>query len=387
MNVTIRRLARNLAVGLGALMLACIVAFVAWREIGQLRVAAARRIDTPDGIDVLEKVRIGGTDQWISIRGRHLGNPVLLYLHGGPGFPMMPFAHTFQTPWEDSFTVVQWDQRGTGKTYRANDPAQVRATITFERMLQDAHDVTQYLRKRLGKQKVILLAHSWGTMIGIPLVKRHPELFYAYVGTGQVINVQDNERVGYEHALAVARERHNAQAVAELEALAPYPDPKKGTSAPRLVLRKWQRELGLSSVGKSDREILVEMLSAGLRSPDYTLADNLVWLQRKDSRMSRDALAVEIDKFDLRALGYEFELPVVFLLGKRDWQVPSVIAEEYLQHVEAPYKRLVWFDRSAHTPPYEQPEEFHSALVEYVLPLAQGAGPQAPDAGPAGTER
>lgn len=366
----IKKVLKAAALTLGIALLLILSGFFAWRETGQWWQARERLIDTAQGIDVLEKVRIGGIDQWISIRGRHRDSPVLLFLHGGPGVPMMPFISVFQTPWEEHFIVVQWDQRGTGKTYTDNDPTAVLPTMTHERMLQDARELTMYLQKRLRKERIFLLGHSWGSMLGLPLVKRYPELFYAYVGTGQVINVQDNERVGYERTLAVARERRNDQAITELLAIAPYPDPAKGTTAPRLVLRKWQREFGLGIRGKTDLQILREMLSAGLRSPDYTIADNLTWILRRDSTFSRNALAKEIDQFDVRPLGYRFDIPVIFMLGRHDWQVPATIAAEYFDRIESPQKQLVWFEASAHSPPSEQPDEFARALTDEVLPLA-----------------
>jgi pimeloyl-ACP methyl ester carboxylesterase len=366
----IRTLLKYGALALGSVLLLVVLAFFAWRETGQWLQARERRIDPADGVEVLEKVRLGGIDQWISMRGRHRDSPVLLYLHGGPGFPMMPFTSVFQTPWEEHFIVVQWDQRGTGKTYTDNDPATVLPTMHHERMLQDARELTLYLRARLHKDRIFVLGHSWGSMLGIPLVKRYPELYYAYIGTGQVINVQDNERVGYERTLAVARERHNDQAIAELQAIAPYPDPVKGTNEPRQVLRRWQREFGLGVRGKTDRQILMEMLSAGLRSPDYTMADNLTWILRRDSTYSRNALAKEIDAFDVRPLGYRFDVPVVFMLGRHDWQVPATIAAEYFGRIDAPFKQLIWFEASAHSPPSEEPEKFLRALVDVVLPLA-----------------
>jgi len=367
--LSVRNFFRYTALAIGSFVLLSVVAFVVWREVGQLTQARERQIDTVNGIDVLEKVRLGGIEQWVSIRGRDRSKPVLLFLHGGPGFPMMPFVSVFQKPWEEHFVVVQWDQRGTGKTYNENDPATVLPTMTHERLLQDARELTLYLRLRLGKERIFVLGHSWGSMLGLPLVKRYPELFHAYIGTGQVINVQDNERVGYEHTLAIARERRNAVAVAELEAIAPYPDPVKGTSASRLVLRRWQRDFGLGVRGKTDTQIMLEMLNAGLRSPDYTITDNLTWILRRDSAFSRDALAREIDQFDVRKLGPEYELPIVFMLGRHDWQVPAVIAADYFSTISAPQKRLVWFEESAHSPPSEEPAAFARALVEVALPL------------------
>lgn len=376
-----KKIGRGMALVLVGMILIASASFLVWRELGIRSVAEDRMIKTEDGIAVLEKVRIGGIDQWISIRGRHRSNPVILYLHGGPGFPMMPFAHSFQTPWEEHFTVVQWDQRGTGKTYNENDPAVVLPTMSHERMLEDAHELTLMLRKRFQTDRIFVLGHSWGSMLGIPLVKRYPELFYAYIGTGQVINVMENERVGYQRTLMIANQQNNAIAVAELKSIAPYPNPATGTSAPRKVLRKWQRELGLGVRGKSDSQIMAEMLSYGLKSPDYSLGDNLVWIRRLDSTFSRDALSGEIDRFDVNPLGYDFQIPVIFMLGRHDWQVPSTIAAEYFGKVNAPYKKLIWFETSAHSPPSEEPDLFQQMLVREVLPLAKPRPVQAASQG------
>jgi len=358
------------AIGVAALVLVVVVAFFGWREYAQSSVIADRAITTGKGVELLEKVRIGGIDQWINVRGQNRDNPVLLHVHGGPGDPMMPFSHIFQTPWEKYFTVVQWDQRSAGKTYTGNDPEAIRPTLTIDRMVEDARELTEYLRNRFGKDKILVLCHSWGTMMGIPLVKRYPELFYAYVGVGQVVNVHENEIVGYRQTLKVARERNISQAVSELEALAPYPHPTEGTKKTRHLLREWQREFGYELHNISRDELLRKTLLAGLASPEYNLAELKDLFLFKGNTLARTQMEAEIDAFDLNPLGYDFELPLVFLLGRHDWITPSVIAEAYLGKVNAPHKKLVWFEDSAHGVPGEEPEKFFRALVEEVLPLA-----------------
>ena len=143
-----------------------------------------QKVVTPGGIDQQIEIDIGGIKQWITIRGRDLNNPILLFIHGGPAAPEMPTSWTFQNPWEDYFTVVQWDQRGAGKTYNANDPKKIAPTITVQRMEQDAQEVVQYLRKTYHKDKIFVLGHSWGSFLGLELAKEHPEWLYAYVGMG-----------------------------------------------------------------------------------------------------------------------------------------------------------------------------------------------------------
>jgi proline iminopeptidase len=183
-----------------------------------------QKVVTHGGIDQQLALDIGGTKQWITIRGRYLHNPILLFIHGGPGAPEMPTSWTFENPWEDYFTVVQWDQRGSGKTYAANDPEKIRPTVTAERMERDAQEVVQYLRATYHKDKVFVMAHSWGTLLGLELAKQHPEWLYAYVGMGQMIDSRESERLGYENTLKDAEAAHNEEALRELRAIAPYPE-------------------------------------------------------------------------------------------------------------------------------------------------------------------
>ena len=128
-------------------------------------IANARKIVTPNGVERLEKVRIGGIEQWVSIRGTDKRNPVLLFIHGGPGYVSIPMSWWFSRGWEEYFTVVQWDQRGAGKTYLINDPKSVAPTLTLERMVADTEEMISWVRKDLGKQKIFVLGHSWGSYL------------------------------------------------------------------------------------------------------------------------------------------------------------------------------------------------------------------------------
>src|SRR5262249_30716677 len=181
-----------------------------------------QKIVTPNGIDEKALVTINGTKQWITVRGRDLRNPILLFIHGGPAAPEMPTSWTFQNGWEDYFTVVQWDQRGSGKTYNANDPARIAPTLTPPQMEADVDAMVQYLRATYHKPKIIVLGHSWGSLLGIKLAHRHPEWLYAYVGIGQMIDTVASERESYEDLLRIAAARHNEQGLKELRSIAPY---------------------------------------------------------------------------------------------------------------------------------------------------------------------
>src|SRR5580658_5651757 len=157
----------------------------------------------PGGIDELKAVDIGGIKQWISVRGNNPANPILLFIHGGPGSPMMPESWIFQRPWEDFFTVVQWDQRGSGKTFSASG-RQPDTSMTLEQMQADTEQLIDLLRQTYGKKKIFLMAHSFGSVIGLRVAQHRPDALYAYVGIGQVVNVVQNETVGYQQTLAQA---------------------------------------------------------------------------------------------------------------------------------------------------------------------------------------
>jgi pimeloyl-ACP methyl ester carboxylesterase len=365
----IRRILRWLLWTVAALAVV-VIGLLGLRAVLQHQIRSAQAIASPPGIDSMEAIELGGIKQWIHIRGRDRRNPILLYLHGGPATPMMPFAYTFQTQLEGAFTVVEWDQRGAGKTYFANDPEKIAATITYDRIEADALELVNYLRQRFAQPKIFVIGHSWGTMLGLPLVHAHPELFYAYVGTGQVVNVRENERVGYAHVLAEAQRRHDEQGIRELNAIAPYPDPVTGTyNDKENVVRKWEFQYGFALYGKTS--LYREMLKLASVSPDYSLHDFYFFI----AEPSYPALQQWVDRFDAPALGPDFQVPIVFIFGRTDWQVPGILAEEYLKTLSAPSKAFYWVEHASHSAMVEQPVEFAKLMIEHVRPFAPATPP------------
>lgn len=203
-----------------------------------------QRIVAPNGVQDLYKARIGGIDQWISVRGQDKSNPVVLFLHGGPAAPLIPGIWEFQRPIEEYFTVVNYDQRGAGLTYLASRPEAIGDTVHIGRYVADAIEVAEHIRQRLGQHKLVLMGHSWGTIVGMQAARERPDLFSAYVGIGQVINARDNERLSFQYALDQARMRQNKQAVAELESIAPYPGDQPITRERIMIARKWAQFYG-----------------------------------------------------------------------------------------------------------------------------------------------
>lgn len=331
-------------------------------------IADARRIATREGVEELLEIPVGGTKQWISVRGRNRNNPILLMIHGGPASPELPSSWAFQAGWEDFFTVVQWDQRGSGKTYNANAPALIAPTLSLDRITQDAAEVVQYLRHRYGKQKVFALGHSWGSLVGLGLAQRHPEWLFAYVGMGQVISGQENERVGYALTLATAEATHNAAALQELKAIAPYPEKDGSLPLQKLgIERKWSNTFGGLVHG---RDGILHFLNLAELSPDYGPRD--VEAIDLGSRLSLPHLLPDLARFDFTRVT-RFDCPIVIFAGRHDTTTPSQVAADWLQQVSAPDKQLIWFENSAHMMMLEEPGRMLLHLVQDVLPLAERA--------------
>ncbi|HYD46626.1 MAG TPA: alpha/beta hydrolase, partial [Phenylobacterium sp.] len=336
-------------------------------------IADARKIVAPQGIEELREVEIGGIKQWISVRGRDRRNPILLFIHGGPGYTEMPIAWLYQKPWEDYFTVVQWDQRAAGKTAAANHQAKVLPTVTIERMTRDGEELVALLRRDYGKDKVFVLGHSWGSVIGLNLAIRRPEWLHAYIGMGQMIDWQAAERASYAFALREAQADKNAKAVAELKAIAPYPPPDGELTFDQVIVeRNWVIHYGGLTANRRDFNY---DLNARKLSPDYTAADHAA---SRENSVNLRRLLPELNRLDFTGTR-ELKTPVFMFAGRRDYQTPSQVVADWFERVKAPQKKLVWFEHSAHVPYLEQPGKALMHLVQDIRPIAVAAGDAAPE--------
>jgi pimeloyl-ACP methyl ester carboxylesterase len=333
----------------------------------------AQAIQQPPGIDEQQYVTIGGIRQWISVRGHDRRNPILLFIHGGPASVEAPVSWLYQSAWEDYFTVVQWDQRGAGKTWLANDPKLVTPTLSKERMVEDAEEMTAWLREHYGKRKIIVVAHSWGTIMGLELARRHPDWLHAYVGMGQMIYGRDNERLGYEWALGRAKAEHNAEAVKALEGIAPYPRADGTVSVDQvLVQRQWVIHYGGLTWGRPDFDY--EQRAATL-SPDYKPDE--IWPEDGIGE-SLPHLLPAMGAFDVRGVT-KMDCPVFIFAGAHDYETPSQLAIDWIDALHAPRKGLVRFENSAHMMELEEPGKMLLHLVNDVRPIAVEAGDAAPE--------
>lgn len=336
-------------------------------------IANARKIVTPNGVERLEKVRIGGIEQFVSIRGTDKRNPVLLFIHGGPGYVSIPMSWWFSRGWEEYFTVVQWDQRGAGKTYLINDPKSVAPTLTLERMVADTEEMISWVRKDLGKQKIFVLGHSWGSYPGLEVAKHHPDWLYAYIGVGQLTNGPESERRGWAYTVDAARRAGNSEAVRQLEAIAPYFAPGHPSLLKDIYTeRKWLDFYGgvmAHRTGNSAESDLSKL------SPDYSDEEiPRIW---EGNEFSEHYLLAQVLSLDLSGIK-ELDCPVIIFAGRYDINVNSQVAAEWFASVKAPSRQFVWFENSAHLPMTEEPGKFLLSLVRYARPIAERAGDVSP---------
>lgn len=313
----------------------------------------------PASIATMELVTIGGLPQSVWFRGMDRRNPAVILLHGGPGASESALVRHYDADLERYFVMVYWEQRGAGRSYRSDIP---RDSMTMAQFEQDLDEVVDLTRQRFGKERIILLAHSWGTVPGTIYASRHPDKVAAYVGVAQIADFAEGQRVSHEWAMAQAAQRNEPAALSELAAMGALPR----TVDEELALGRWTERFGGVFHGDLSTGTLI---LAALSTDEANLVDLVKFGQ--GNRFSLESLRPEYSKVNLTAYRL-FKVPMFFLLGRYDWHVPSVLAERYFQLLDTPCARLVWFEQSAHHPPFEEPGRFVRVLRDEVRPIAEG---------------
>ncbi len=332
---------------------------VGYRACRQHQNADALAIQSANGIEESMFVKIGGIEQWITIRGQDRNNPVVLFLHGGPAEPSNLVYFAQFKPWAKDFTVVQWDQRGAGKTF-ARSGDSIGPTMTIDRMTDDGLELAEYLRTHLHKDKLILIGHSWGTVLGVRMAKARPDLFYAYVGAGQVVNFQRNEAAIYERVLDKAKAFGNQSAVKELESSGP---PPYKSFAALYAQRKWATYYeGVDSFVAAGQ-------IAARYAPGYSLQDLMQVLpsvRLTKSRLLGDSLDGPFTTVDLESLGHDFALPMFVIAGPDDYFTSPELAKLYVDSLTAPRKEFVLLKAGGHFAIYTHTDLFLKELLDLV---------------------
>ena len=304
-------------------------------------------------------VNINGVEQGMFIRSKDATHPVLLYLHGG--LPETFLTQKYPTDLEDYFTVVWWEQRGSGLSYSTDIPPE---TMTVEQLISDTLVVTNYLRHRFGQEKIYLMGHSGGTFIGIQAAARAPELYDAYIGVAQMSYQLKSERLAYEYMLQQFQENGNTRMVRKLEA-APV-TMTDGTPDAYLAMRdEAMHSLGIGTA-HAMKSVLSGIFFPSLTFRGYTLLEKVnMW--RGKSQSGVNPYWDEMTATDLTIKVPELEIPVYFFGGVYDYTCSYTLAKDYLEKLQAPMKGFYTFERSAHSPLFEEPERFIEIMVNDVM--------------------
>jgi pimeloyl-ACP methyl ester carboxylesterase len=309
----------------------------------------------PGSIADASYLHLGGLDQWVMMRGESIDNPPLILLHGGPGFSETHFFRHFNSALEKTFTVVYWDQRGSGKSFNRGIP---RSSMTVEQFIADLDDLVEAVCNRVGKKKVVIFGHSWGSALGVLYAARFPTKVAAYVGSGQIGDWQAGESASYSFALAEAERRHNRKALDELRAIGPPPHTVKRLWTERTWLQRLEGQLDAKALWNMGRIFLGAPESSVLDLPDLL----------RGFRFSLDTMWAEVSRLNLMKIAPALPVPVFFFLGRRDRWVPPETSVAYFDALTAPSKELVWFEESGHEPFADEPAKFNAAMVDLVRP-------------------
>ncbi|MFX0151477.1 MAG: alpha/beta fold hydrolase [Candidatus Hodarchaeota archaeon] len=320
-------------------------------------------IDSPNGISSLEEIRLGGVKQWIFIRGIDQNNPVLVILHGGPGAPIPGISSARKLDKEliKYFTVVHWDQRGTGKSYNREIPVE---SLNLDRFVEDLSELIEFLRLRFSTQKVFIVAHSGGTLIGLRTACKYPEKIHAYVGIAQQLNIYEQERVSYDFILKEAIKTGDVSKQEAIKAigLPPYDSYKKINEKAKYI------DSYRGFVYNQPLKVMGTLVTNFLTSPEYSLKEGINTLRNKGYSFTQNAMWEEIKNIKLNKEIQSIKVPIYFFEGKYDMTVPTVLVEEFFDQLVAEKgKKLIIFENSAHFPMLEEKKRYEELLIDVVL--------------------
>jgi pimeloyl-ACP methyl ester carboxylesterase len=288
-------------------------------------------------------VPIGGIEQWVVIRGQDCANPVVLIVHGGPGNPSTPFAENLYGAWEKDFTLVQWDQRGAGKTFERN-LGTADAPLTMAQMASDGVDVATYATRHLGKRQVILVGGSWGSALAVNMLKQKPQLFAAYEGTSQMVGYRENQTATYRRILALTHAADDKQAITSLDALGPPPwQNPRAFGIVRRILRRYEAKTTQPAPDAWWR--FPPQYTTEAYKTAYTAGEDYSYVQLVG--MKGDGMLSQID---LPALGTTFPMPIFIIQGKEDLLTMPSVTKAYYDRIKAPSKQYILLDKVGHDP-------------------------------------
>jgi pimeloyl-ACP methyl ester carboxylesterase len=325
------------------------------------------KIKTPNGISSLEEITLGDLKQWIFIRGENKKNPVLIFLHGGPGAPLFGMSSSRKLDAEliKYFTVVHWDQRGAGKSYNCKIPVK---SMTFNRLVEDCNELIDYVRNRFDIQKVFIVGHSGGSVVGIKTAYKYPEKIRAYVGVGQIINDYEQQKLSYNYIVEKAEKSGDIKKQIAIKAIGPppYNTTEKLNQKDGYIFR-----YGGVLLDNSVKQMVVHMLSF-LTSPEYSLSEGYATFTNKGFKFTTVVMWDEMRSINMTKEIKSIKVPIYFFEGKYDMATPTILVENFYNSLDAEKgKKLIIFENSAHLPMIEEKEKYEEFLVKKVLRESQ----------------
>jgi pimeloyl-ACP methyl ester carboxylesterase len=307
-------------------------------------------------------VEINGSMQGMFINGKKMDNPVLLFIHGGPGMPEYPLTEKYPVNIDEHFVVCWWEQRGAGLSYSSELNYD---EITIDQLVLDTIEVTNYLRKRFNKDKIFLIGHSFGSFIGLKTVKKAPELFEAYVGMAQISNQLTSEKIAYEYMLEQYKMSKNEKMVEKLKEY----DILSMKSLPLEYIKFRDRpmhELGIGTMHEM-KSVITGIFFPVMGFSGYTIMEKINLWRAKSKLLNKTNLWNTIISTDLRETVKEIDVPIYFFHGIHDLTVNYSLAKEYYRNIKAPLKGFYTFEKSAHSPIFEEPDKFIKIMTEEVM--------------------
>lgn len=312
-------------------------------------------------ISTIEKIELGGLEQYLIIRGIDANKPVLLFLHGGPGTPVISFVKKHNPELEKDFVVVYWEQRGAGKSYNNTIPIE---SMNLTQFVEDSKDLSEYLIKRFNKKKIYIMGHSWGSFLGFQVIEKYPELYHAYFGIGQVANQYKSEKMSFDWLKEQALINQDEEVMNELASLH---FPKKEDNA-----QKWmdyllpERDLVDKYGGGFIRNYpsIWDKLLPVINTPEYTLKDKFSFLS--GALFSVEHLWEEVITTNLFAAKDSIQIPIYFFHGIHDRQTVYTVAKEFYDSLKAPKKEFFTFENSAHWPICNEPKKFNEIIRKII---------------------
>ncbi len=334
--------------------------FLVHRKLRQAKTASFLKIEGESGIVEERFVRIGGIDQWVGIRGEDKANPVLLLIHGGPGCSYSIFTPHLRT-WEKHFTVVQWDQRGAGKTFARTGQA-ASGDMSLAQFTRDGIEVAEYLRTRLHKDRILLLASSFGSIFGLDMARRRPDMFYAYIGTDQNVGMARGREEDRRRVLERLRALRLARVVKALERIGT--DPTQWTPDNFDAVTRWTMKSDPHGYSRT----MKLLKDAVWYAPGWKLKDIRTFVAAM--RFSLEWMLPEFSGYDAWAHGTSFEIPIFILQGESDVLTTPELTGDFFNDLNAPFKRMELISDAGHFAAFLQPEQFLDHLLNHVRPLA-----------------